>query len=198
MWNERYAGQDYLFGTRPADFVVRHAGLLRPGMSVLSVADGEGRNSVWLAEQGLRVTAMDGAPNAVDKARRLAAERGVQVDFNVADITTWDWEARAYDAVLGVFIQFAPPPLRDAIFAGIRRAVKPGGLVMLHGYAPRQVGYGTGGPACADNMYTDAILRQAFDGFEVLTLTDYDAEISEGTGHSGLSALVDCILRRPV
>lgn len=198
MWNERYAGQDYLFGTRPAEFVVRHAGLLRPGMSVLSVADGEGRNSVWLAEQGLRVTAMDGAPNAVDKARRLAAERGVQVDFNVADITTWDWEARAYDAVLGVFIQFAPPPLRDAIFAGIRRAVKPGGLVMLHGYAPRQVGYGTGGPACADNMYTDAILRQAFDGFEVLTLTDYDAEISEGTGHSGLSALVDCILRRPV
>lgn len=198
MWNERYAGQDYLFGTRPADFVVRHAGLLRPGMSVLSVADGEGRNSVWLAEQGLRVTAMDGAPNAVDKARRLAAERGVQVDFNLADITTWDWEARAYDVVLGVFIQFAPPPLRDAIFAGMRRAVKPGGLVMLHGYAPRQVGYGTGGPACADNMYTDAILRQAFDGFEVLTLTDYDAEISEGTGHSGLSALVDCILRRPV
>lgn len=167
-------------------------------MSILSVADGEGRNSVWLAEQGLRVTAMDGAPNAVDKARRLAAERGVQVDFNVADITTWDWEARPYDAVLGVFIQFAPPPLRDAIFAGMRRAVKPGGLVMLHGYAPRQVGYGTGGPACADNMYTDAILRQAFDGFEVLTLTDYDAEISEGTGHSGLSALVDCILRRPV
>lgn len=198
MWNERYAGQDYLFGTRPAEFVVRHAGLLRPGMSILSVADGEGRNSVWLAEQGLRVTAMDGAPNAVDKARRLAAERGVQVDFNVADITTWDWEARPYDAVLGVFIQFAPPPLRDAIFAGMRRAVKPGGLVMLHGYAPRQVGYGTGGPACADNMYTDAILRQAFDGFEVLTLTDYDAEISEGTGHSGLSALVDCILRRPV
>lgn len=198
MWNERYAGQDYLFGTRPAEFVVRHVGLLTPGMSVLSVADGEGRNSVWLAEQGLRVTAMDGAPNAVDKARRLAAERGVQVDFNVADITTWDWEARPYDAVLGVFIQFAPPPLRDAIFAGMRRAVKPGGLVMLHGYAPRQVGYGTGGPACADNMYTDAILRQAFDGFEVLTLTDYDAEISEGTGHSGLSALVDCILRRPV
>lgn len=198
MWNERYAGADYLFGTRPAEFVVRHVGLLTPGMSVLSVADGEGRNSVWLAEQGLRVTAMDGAPNAVDKARRLAAERGVQVDFNVADITTWDWEARPYDAVLGVFIQFAPPPLRDAIFAGMRRAVKPGGLVMLHGYAPRQVGYGTGGPACADNMYTDAILRQAFDGFEVLTLTDYDAEISEGTGHSGLSALVDCILRRPV
>jgi len=198
MWNERYAGEDYHFGTEPADFVKRHAHYLPAGASVLSVADGEGRNSVWLAGQGFRVTAMDGAEAGVEKARRLAEAQGVRVDFHVADIAEWDWGAAQYDAVLAVFIQFAPPPLRDRIFAGMVRALKPGGLLMLHGYAPRQVEYATGGPGIAAHMYTTDLLRERFKGLEFLELSDYDAEIHEGRGHSGRSALVDCIARKPL
>ncbi|WP_212524058.1 class I SAM-dependent methyltransferase [Actibacterium sp. MT2.3-13A] len=197
MWNERYATEDYLFGTEPAAFVTRHAHYLAPGARVLSVADGEGRNAVWLAGQGMDVTAMDGAPNAVEKARRLAATRGVRVDFHVADIVDWDWDDAPYDAVLAVFIQFAPPAMRDAIFAGMARALRPGGLLMLHGYGPRQLGYGTGGPGKLDHLYTTDLLRERFAGFEFLELSDYDAEIHEGLRHSGRSALVDCVARKP-
>lgn len=198
MWNDRFAGDDYIYGTEPSQFVTRHAGDLRPGMTLLSVADGEGRNSVYLAGKGVRVTAVDGAPNAVEKARKLAAERGVSIAFEVADLFNWNWPEGAYDAVLGVFIQFAPPPMRQALFAGMARALKPGGLLLLHGYAPRQVGYGTGGPGAEANMYTPDLLRAAFQGYDFLTLDDYDKVIHEGRGHSGKSALIDCIARKPL
>lgn len=196
MWNERYQGDDYLFGTAPADFLLRAAPFLKAGERVLSIADGEGRNSVWLAEQGMRVTAFEPALNALAKAERLAAERGVTVAFHRAGIEDWDWSA-AYDVVAGIFIQFVGPDERAALFERIRGAVRPGGLLLLHGYAPRQVGYGTGGPPDAANMYTLDLLRDAFAGWEVLRAEDFDAEVDEGKGHSGRSALIDFIARRP-
>lgn len=198
MWNQRFAGDEYHYGTAPAAFVRREAARLTPGARVLSVAEGEGRNAVWLAGQGFAVTAMDGAPNAVAKARRLAAERGVEVDFQVADLAHWDWDAGGFDAVMGIFIQFAPPDVQAGILAGMRRAVRPGGLILLHGFAPRQVGYGTGGPPHEAWMYTEDLLRARFAGFEVVTLRDYDDEIDEGPGHCGRAALVDLVARRPV
>ena len=197
MWNDRFADEGYLFGKEPSAFLLRARPWLRPGQSALSVADGEGRNSVWLAQQGLRVTAMDSAPNAITKARALAAERGVTVDFRLGDITTWDWDAAQYDVVVAIFIQFAGPALRERIFDGLNRALKPGGLLLLHGYAPRQVEYGTGGPPRRENMYTTDMLRRAFGGYEFYRLADFDAEVSEGQGHSGLSALIDLIATKP-
>lgn len=196
MWNDRYAGDDYLFGTEPADFLHRAAPFLRSGGTVLAIADGEGRNSVWLAAQGLRVTAFDPAPNAVAKARRLAASRGVAVEFHETDLDGWDW-SRSFDMIAGIFIQFVGPDERARLFARIAAAVRPGGLVLLHGYAPRQVGYGTGGPPYPENMYTETLLQEAFAGWEVLRSADFDAEVDEGRGHSGLSALVDFIARKP-
>lgn len=196
MWDERFGAPGYLFGKDPAGFVRRQAGLLPPGARVLSLGDGEGRNSVFLAGQGFAVTAMDASPVALEKARALAAERGVQVETCLSDIADWDW-SRPFDAVLGVFIQFAPPPRRAQIHAGIRQAVRPGGLVLLHGYAPRQVGYGTGGPPSAANMYELADLGADFPGWEVLVAADRDEEIQEGRAHCGLSALVDFIARKP-
>ncbi len=196
MWNERYAGDDYLFGTEPADFLARAASWLRAGDSALCIADGEGRNSVWLAGQGLRVTAFDPAPNAVAKARRLAEARGVAVAFHETDLDGWDW-SRQFDVVAGIFIQFVGPDERAGLFERIKGAVRPGGLLFLHGYAPRQVEYGTGGPPYRENMYTEALLRDAFAGWEVLRSADFDAEVDEGKGHSGRSALVDFIARKP-
>ncbi len=197
MWNERYAGKDYLFGTEPADFLHRAAPWLRAGETALCIADGEGRNSVWLAGQGLEVTAFDPAPNAVAKAQRLAAERGVAVAFHLAGIGDWDWQARAYDVVAGIFIQFVGPEERAELFERIKAALKPGGLLLLHGYAPRQVDYGTGGPPTAENMYTLDMLRETFAGWEVLRAADFDAEVREGSGHAGRSALIDFIARKP-
>lgn len=197
MWNERFAGDEYVYGTEPAGFLKREARRLAPRSSVLSVAEGEGRNAVWLAQKGHDVTAMDGAPNAVAKARRLAAARGVEAAFHLADIAAWDWTPAAYDAVIGIFIQFAPPEAQAETVAGMKRTVRPGGLVLLHGFAERQAGYGTGGPPNPAQLYTPDLLRARFADFEILRLEDYDAEIDEGHGHSGRAALIDLVARRP-
>lgn len=197
MWDQRFGAPGYLFGTEPAAFLQAEAGRITPGAQVLCVADGEGRNSVWLARQGHDVTAFDASPVAVDKARALAKAAGVTVALHTADADAWGWQAGAFDAVVAIFIQFAPPALRDRIFAGMARTLRPGGLLLLHGYAPRQVGYGTGGPGAAENLYTLEMLRAAFPGWEVLHEADRDAEIHEGTGHSGMSALIDFVVRKP-
>jgi len=197
FWDDRFSQPEYLFGTKPADFLTRHIHFLAPGSRVLCIADGEGRNSVWLAGQGMDVVAMDGSGVALDKARALAAKTGVHVDYHQGDITKWDWEDAQYDALVGIFFQFLAPDARAQVFAGLDRALRPGGLLMLHGYAPRQVEYGTGGPPNAENMYDLALLNGAFPGYDVLFEADYDAEVQEGRGHSGRSALVDFIARKP-
>ena len=146
MWDEKFAGDDYFYGTAPNAFLQSNAGLLRTGMSALSLAEGEGRNAVWLAAQGLDVTAVDASAVGLAKAARLAEERGVGLRTLVADLATWDIPAGAYDIVVAIFIQFAPPPVRDRLFAGMVNALKPGGLLLLQGYRTEQPRYGTGGP----------------------------------------------------
>lgn len=196
IWDSRYDRPDYLFGTAPAAFLAHHADVLPPASRVLCVADGEGRNSVHLAELGHDVTAFDQSSVALGKARALADMRGVTVTFTQSGIEDWDW-SQPYDAVLGVFIQFIGPDGRTQLFADMARAIRPGGLLLLHGYAPRQVGYGTGGPSAAANMYTLDLLRDNFAGWDVMHAADYDADISEGVGHSGRSGLIDFVARKP-
>jgi SAM-dependent methyltransferase len=196
-WNTRYGGERYLFGTSPNGFLASQRHLLKSGQRALAIADGEGRNGVWLAEQGLQVTAVDFSPVALDKARRLAKDKHVEVTFVQADLATWEWKAESFDMVAAIFIQFADPALRAAIFQGIRRTLVPGGLLLLQGYRPEQIQYGTGGPPHAENMYTTAMLRDAFSDLEIITLREHDSEIMEGQGHHGLSALVDLVARKP-
>jgi SAM-dependent methyltransferase len=195
-WEARFSTPDYLFGTEPAAFMRDHAGLLRAGARALALADGEGRNSVFMAEQGLEVTALEYAPSAIAKARRLAEERGVSVDFVEADVLTDDWGA-GWDVIAAIFIQFAGPEDRARLFEKMRAALAPGGLLLLHGYTPDQVGRGTGGPPCAENMYTEELLARAFDGWEILENRAYERDIREGRGHAGLSALIDFVARKP-
>jgi len=197
MWNERYAAPGFLFGTEPAVFLKAQSVHFVPGAKVLAVADGEGRNSTYLAACGLSVTAMDSSEVAVEKARALAAERGVSVDFRIADTRTWDWAPETFDMVVAIFIQFAPPADRAMIFAGMKRTLKPGGTLLLHGYRPEQVDYATGGPPYREHMYTEALLREAFGDMEILRLAAYDHVIEEGTGHSGKSALIDLVAKKP-
>ena len=198
MWEDRYrATGDYLFGTTPSAFLTENPGWLRPGLRALSVADGEGRNSTFLAERGLEVRAFDMSPTAVDRGRALAASRGVTVNFSVSDWAGWDWASRPYDLIAAIFIQFANPEARLAQFADLRRALAPGGVLMLHGYTPEQVALGTGGPGNRAHMYTVPMLAEAFGDWQIERLAAYERTIEEGKGHSGRSALLDLIARKP-
>lgn len=195
-WNERFSAPEYRFGKAPNRFLESQKHRLLKGQHALAVADGEGRNGVWLARQGLQVTSVDISPVGQAKARALAKEAGVSLEVVEADLATWAWPAAAYDVVAGIFMQFAPPPVRAKLFAGMKRALKPGGLLILEGYRPKQLEYGTGGPPVADNMYTRELLESAFGDMDILHLAEYDAVIEEGTGHKGMSALIDLVARK--
>ena len=195
-WQTRFAAPGYLFGTAPNEFLKRHAHLLRKGEKALAVADGEGRNGVFMAEQGLDVLSVDFAPLAQEKARKLAAERGVTLRVEQVDILNWDWPAEAFDVVAAIFFQFVGPEGRDKIFAGIKKALKPGGLLLLEGYGPKQLEYKTGGPGKLENLYTRELLEKAFADFSSIEVREYDAEIDEGPGHGGPSALIDLVGRK--
>lgn len=196
IWDERYAGDEYFYGRKPNDFLVAQRGLLTPGLSCLAVADGEGRNGIWLAEQGLRVHCIDSSSEAQRKAKLLAREKNVQPDFEQADLLEWHWGENRFDIVAAIFIQFANPEQRALLFANIQRCLKPGGLLLLQGYTPRQLEYRTGGPSQLENLYTEAMLRTAFSDMEILQLREHDSHIEEGSGHKGMSALIDLVARK--
>jgi len=196
FWNDRYAQPGFLFGTEPARFLVDQKVYLKRGDKALAIADGEGRNSVFMAEKGLQVTATDSSDVAIDKARGLAAARGARVDYRLAELDNWDWEAETYDIAVAIFIQFAAPDFRARIFDGLKKTLKTGGILLLHGYNPKQITFGTGGPGVVENLYTTDLLAQAFGDMEILRLAAYDREVQEGRGHSGLSGLIDLVARK--
>ena len=196
-WNSRYAGEGYLFGTEPNRFLASQRDRLPRRGCALAIADGEGRNGVWLARQGLQVTSVEFAPAAIAKARRLAERYGVTLDLVQADLATWDWGAPRFDVVVGIFVQFAGPALRAVLFRRMRDVLLPGGLLLIEGYTPAQLRHGTGGPSEVENLYTEALLREAFAGMEILHLAEYEAELDEGTHHVGVSAVIDLVARKP-
>lgn len=198
VWDERFAAtDDFIFGTQPNQFLVSQAHRLTPGMKVLAVADGEGRNGVWLARQGMQVVSVDGSQAALAKAQKLAHQHGVELELICADLVTWQWGSQVYDAVVGIFIQFAGPRLRPVLFRRAFEALRPGGLLLLQGYRPEQLAYGTGGPSAIDNLYTEELLRTELADFEIIELVSHDTELDEGSGHCGMSAVIDLVARRP-
>jgi SAM-dependent methyltransferase len=196
-WNRRFSSEEYEFGTEPNAFLASQKPLLARGMRALCVADGEGRNSVWLAAQGLEVTAFDFSPVGIAKAKKLAERSGAKVAYHLADVDSWDWDAAPYDVVVAIFVQFTPPAQRARMFQGMIRALKPGGVLILQGYGPEQLRYGTGGPKQVENLYTEALLRESFASLEILHLASHEGVVDEGAGHKGMSALIDLVARKP-
>jgi SAM-dependent methyltransferase len=196
-WEARFAKPEYEFGKAPNDFLVRCKPLLPKSGRALAVADGEGRNGVWLAGQGLEVLSIDFSPAAQKKARALAAERNVSVTFEQADVHAWPYPDAAFDVVAEIFTQFSTPDLRPAKWAGMRRALKPGGLLILEGYTPKQLQYGTGGPKQIEHLYTRAMLEQAFGDFRDLKIVEEERVMNEGAGHAGMSAVINLTGRKP-
>ncbi len=195
-WETRFSSPDYVFGTAPNAFLKNHAHLLKRGEKALAFADGEGRNGVFLAEQGIDVLSLDFSPKALAKAQTLARERGVKLRTERADIFTWTWPAAAFDVVVGIFFQFAPPDMRQKVFSSIKQTLKPGGLLLIEGYRPEQVDYKTGGPPERENMYTRKLLEDSFKDFSSVDIKEYDSIVDEGAGHKGMSALIDLVARK--
>jgi SAM-dependent methyltransferase len=195
-WESRFAAPEYLFGTAPNAFLKSQAHRLEPGQKALALADGEGRNGVWLAELGLDVLSLDFSANALKKARALAALRRVDLRFQQVDLATWSWPTAELDVIVAIFIQFADPPFRQRIFDAIKTALKPGGLLLMQGYRPEQLDYRTGGPSQVENLYTTALLEDSFGDFASVEINEHDSMVDEGGGHAGMSALIDFVGRK--
>lgn len=195
-WDRRFERDDYLFGTEPNAFLASQAFRLKPGMKALAVADGEGRNGVWLAEHGLDVVSIDASTVGLSKARELARRRGASLQTVLADLAEWEWEPEAYDLVVAIFVQFAPPEVRRTMFAGFHTCLRPGGLLIMQGYRVEQLAYGTGGPRDPDHLYTQDLLIRSFGHWEIRHLRAHDSVIEEGAGHSGMSALIDLVAEK--
>ena len=195
-WEGRYGVPDYIFGKAPNYFLAACKALLPRSGKVLAVADGEGRNGVWLAEQGLDVVAIEFSPAAQLKAKALAKERGVKVDFELCDVHDWNYPEADFDVVVEIFTQFSSPAERAKKWAGMRKALKPGGLLIIQGYTPKQLQYGTGGPKQVENLYTQAMLEAAFRGFRDMRIVEEEVEMHEGTAHGGMSAVINVTARK--
>ena len=192
-WQGRYAAPEYIFGEGPNAFLGAQRHLLPATGRALAVADGEGRNGVWLAEQGLDVLSIDFAPNGQAKAQALADKRGVKLELVLADVHEWAYPEAAFDVVAEIFTQFSDPEQRAKKWAGMRKALKPGGLLLLEGYTPKQLEYGTGGPKQLDHLYTREMLEAEFGGFSKIEIRQYETMMSEGGAHAGMGAVIDLI-----
>lgn len=194
MWDQRYASSDYFYGTEPNDFLRAEAVRLPMG-DVLCIGDGEGRNSVWLAQQGFVVTAVDASAVGLDKAKALAAARGVALRTEHQDLATFDFGSERWHAIVSIFCHL-PSALRRAVYPRLQQGLRPGGVVLLESYTPAQLGRGTGGPPVADMMLDLATLRAEFAGLEELLGVERERDVVEGKGHRGGSSVVQFVARR--
>ena len=197
FWNTRFDKEEFIFGKEPNEYLVEQSlRYLKPGNSVLCVADGEGRNGIWLAKQGILVTGFDVSDIALAKAKQFAKEEQVSIQYSLCDTDSFDWQANSYDAVIAIFIQFADPEMRTRIFQQVHQSLKPGGIFILQGYTPKQLEYKTGGPSLIEHLYTEELIRDLSKEFEILDLRCYEKELSEGARHSGMSALLGLSARK--
>lgn len=189
FWDERYGGANFAYGTAPNRWLVEQAHRIRRGGRVLALAEGEGRNAVWLATQGYSVVAVDASPVGLDKARRLAAEKGVAIETVVADLSRHAPAPASFDAVVAIFAHL-PAAIRTGVHAAAEAALVPGGLVIVEAFTPRQLGRPSGGPKQLDMLYEPAVLRADFPRVSWHVLEETEVELDEGELHQGRAAVV--------
>ena len=194
-WNDRYLGNSYFYGTEPNDYLVQSTAQLPLG-TALCLADGEGRNAVWLARQGWVTSSVDFSVHGVDKARQLADKYGVSLDAQVDDLETYEIAPNTFDLIVSIFAH-TPSHVRKRIHQQVGDSLKPGGVFVLEGYTPAQLSKNTGGPKDAASMPTAKELRIELDGLIFEQIEELDREILEGAGHTGMASVVQVIARKP-
>lgn len=195
-WDERYAEPGWAFGTEPNDFLREQAAHLPAGSRVLCLAEGEGRNAVFLAGLGHRVHAVDVSRVGLEKARGLARERGVAITTEVADLAEYEIPPGTYDAIVSIFAHL-PSEARERLHPRIVPALSPGGVLLLEGYTPAQQRAGTGGPEAASKFFTLALLQQDFAGLEWRVAREIEREVIEGRYHTGRAHVVQLVGVKP-
>ena len=195
-WDERYGSPGYHYGTEPNDFLREQVGCLPHRGDVLCLAEGEGRNAVFLAEQGFGVVAVDQSAVGLEKAERLAASKGVQISTIRADLADYRIEPDRWDGIVSIWCHL-PAPLRAKVHRQVVAGLKPGGVYVLEAYTPEQLRHATGGPRTADLLMKLSDLRQELDGLVVTHGAESERVVQEGQAHAGLSAVVQLVGRRP-
>lgn len=192
FWDERFSSEGFAFGKEPNEFLAAQSWAFRAGMEALAVADGEGRNGVWLAQQGLNVLSVDFSAVGLEKAKQLARERGVDINTLDIDLLQWDWPRGVFDLVASIFIHFAPGD-RERMHLAMLTALKPDGILILVAFTPHQLLFGTGGPPQLELLYTPEMLRRDFAEMDIVELSESVVELNEGIHHRGLASVV-CLL----
>lgn len=194
FWDQNFSVAGFKYGTAPNAFLVEQAHRLKPGCDVLVPGDGEGRNGVWLAQQGHRVTAMDGSAVGLEKAQALAAERGVALQTVLGDLTDWAPAPASVDAVVLTFVHL-PIAIRAAAHRRLAAGLRPGGLLILESFHPQQLQHRSGGPKDAAMLYTPELLSEDFAGLEELLSWQGEVTLDEGPGHQGLAHVTRLVAR---
>jgi SAM-dependent methyltransferase len=196
MWDVRYSSEDYVYGTEPNDFLRELGAQLPTGGKVLCLAEGEGRNAVWLAKQGFRVTGIDASAVGLVKAQRLAAEQGVRIETVHANLAEADLGEARWDGIVSIFCHL-PAALRKRVHRQVVRALRPGGVFLLEAYTSRQLEFGTGGPPDPDLMMDLVGLGEELVGLSIEHGVELVREVHEGRLHTGPGAVVQFIARKP-
>jgi SAM-dependent methyltransferase len=191
MWDERYGRPEYAYGTEPNDFLRAEAARIPTGR-VLCLAEGEGRNAVYLAGQGYQVTAVDLSIEGLKKAEHLARARGVSITVEQADLASYVPAPDAYQGIVTIFGHL-PAPVRKRLYAMIASSLVPGGVLLLEAYRPEQIALRTGGPSNPAMLPTVAQLREELVGLELVVAKEVEREVHEGVLHNGRSATVQVV-----
>lgn len=194
-WDARYRGGNFQFGDRPNDYLRSQSWRLAPGMRALAAGDGEGRNGVWLAEQGLDVTSLDWSGTGMAKAQALARRRGVALRTVVSDLTRWAWPEATCDVIAWIFVHL-PPEDRAIVAPAVVQALAPGGFLILECFTPAQEGRRSGGPKDSTLLWSRALVEEAFGSLDVLELVEGTVRLDEGPRHQGPAEVVRAVLRR--
>jgi len=196
FWNQRYASDEYHYGTAPNAFVAEHASLIPPG-PVLCLGEGEGRNAVFLAGRGHAVTAVDQSAVGLAKARRLAENRRVALTTVVSDLAALSIAPGAWSGIIATFVHL-PQPLRRNIHRRVAEGLRAGGVFLLEAYTPEQVKHRTGGPVDQPELLMRLVdLREELVGLEFVVARELEHDFAEGPTHHGIGAVVQIIARKP-
>lgn len=195
MWDQRYSQKPFAYGREPNDFLAQAAVALPTGSDVLCLAEGQGRNAVFLATLGHNVVAVDLSRVGLQRAMEWAAENGVPLTTLVADLADFDMGEERWDGIVSIWCHL-PPDLRRDVYRRCIRALRPGGILILEAYTPEQVENGTGGPPNPEMMATLDELKQDLDGLEFLYAMETEREVHEGDLHNGWSAVVQIMAKK--